>query len=232
MMDRMGYESTVLITAVAALVAAVVGMLGLVLMWRESCRNNNVIVKMRECGVWWVVVESKPWGIFKVVLENRGRALHDVQVELIFGGEGGDRTFCTCGMRADNGELVLGGEFAKGMVGVFAFDTKWMCKEDFMKIGYLRDVRKQRAHIYVFSQRHLVKVFQVGRWWERVKWKGFQGLCTVRDRVRKHMGREKVLEVDFVSARREEFVRPVVMLPHLEGFVGFCREHFAERGEV
>jgi hypothetical protein len=219
MAGNVGYDPTALVTAVAALVAAGVA-------YRESRRNNNVMVKMRSCVFDRIESGTGIWGEFSIVLQNRGIPLHDVHVRVTFEGKLGWRVRHICLMQTPEEEELLGGEFGKGMIAEFAFYVGQMGRSRGAIVRELKDPIKQKARVEVWSQGFVAKTYEVGGRVDRLRGWWLRGVATIRDRWRKHMGGgESVRERNGHRYWWAEFWRPVVILPHLEGFLEYCREH-------
>ena len=195
--------------------------------YRESRRNNQVILKLGDCSASHIrSVDEKPHYELQMLIENRGRPLHDLSLSLTFSGKGGCGSFgCSIPMRS--GEPRFSGEFSRGMVAEFVLRTDRLDQPQLSILSVLEDATKQNAAIAVYSQEYLVKVFCIGGVRDRLKsrWRNFAG--TINFALRRQVGTAP--EGHAIIKTRRLLPVPVVLLPHVRYFLASCKKLLSKR---
>jgi len=147
---------------------------GVVAVWytiQESRRNNSVILRAKECAFTSTYNEQDERQSFhrlRIVFQNRGIALHDVKVRLVFRVPDRNEIHHIELGRSENQRDH--DEFAKGMIAEFDLKSYRHRREDGRdRLALLKDPIKQRAEIQVLSQDYLAYTFRSWSLWERMK---------------------------------------------------------------
>ena len=168
-------------------VAFAVALMAIWFTWKESRRNNTVILKVRECkGSFVRHITRGDFELFEVWIQNRGISLFNVAVSLGFREKDGSG-WLNCplhsGYKEPGPEIVEAvtippehhtyfaeyPEFARGMVGKFYLNSKeeGPGAERFLRL--LDDPGKQEARLTVYAQDYLAYSFRIGGFGDRVK---------------------------------------------------------------
>jgi hypothetical protein len=139
--------------------------------WRDFRRNSSPVLKLERCahsGVESLYENNgKLFSEFQVRLRNQGLPLHRMTVALVFTGERGLGQFSS---RLRNRSAGLEDSvFAKGMVAEFSLKSYELDKDGREFLSCLRDARKQKAKLCVYSERYLAAAFPLAGWLEELK---------------------------------------------------------------
>jgi len=131
-------------------------------MW-ESRKNNNVIVKIKDCsgGMKQDISEnnSQQFFYFKIIVQNKGLPLHNISLSLSFSGlDHSGRFNYPIPMRKD---LISDGVFAKGMIAEFELHSYKLRKDDIL-LTSLQDISFQKTTLCLYSQNYLATTFKIG----------------------------------------------------------------------
>lgn len=168
-------------------VAFVVALVAIWFTWKESRRNNTVILKVRECkGSFVRHITSGEFQLLELWIQNRGISLYNVAVSLGFRGKNGGG-WLTCPLRSGYNEpgpeiegaiaipskprtnFTVYPEFARGMVGKFYLNSaeEEPGADRFFRL--LEDPGRQNACLNVYAQDYLAYSFRIGGFWDGVK---------------------------------------------------------------
>jgi hypothetical protein len=195
--------------------------------FRESRRGNSVILKIRDCRASYVqdAHDSRHYE-FRILIENRGRSLHDVSLGLSFTGkDGSGRLNFPIPMHC--GDERFAGEFSKGMIAEFLLHTDRLDTGDLHLLSVLEDVTKQDASIAIFSQRYLAKRFHLCGVVERLKCKW----AALAYRVNSWFERKVGVGHKGVPIVKTPSIlpKPVLIRPGVEFFLRSCTKLLSDR---
>lgn len=138
---------------------------------REIKRNNDIIVKIKECSCKFVhsIDENngQPFSCFKITIQNKGINLYSPKMCLSFVHEKGG-TFSTPLKQEIHSNFPVE-TFSKGMITTFYFKTYELTKSDLHFLGILKNTRKQDACLCLYSQTYLSVKFPVRSISDRMK---------------------------------------------------------------
>ena len=210
-------------------IAFCAALFAVVFAYRESRRNNEVILKLRDCSAYHTEsVDEEAHYEFRMLIQNCGRPLHDLSLNLTFTGKrGAGRSHFLIPMRT--GQPKFSGEFAKGMFAEFVLRTDRMDGNDFNFLGMLEDPRRQAATICVFSQRYFAKAFPIGGLRDRMKYKWGNWAGKVNGALRRVVGTNP--EGHPIIKTPHILPIPVVLLTPVRNFLSFCRDEARKRSD-
>jgi hypothetical protein len=175
------YEWTILVvTAVGALAALIAALTA----WRESRRNNSVVLKVVKCvgSLTESVDENKERAFteFSVLIRNRGLPLYGMTAKLVFHEVG--RLGSLHIALKNRSEAGPDGIFAKGMLAEFSLKSYDLGDDGCKMLAPVVNARKHRASLCVYSQGYQAAEFPLTSLFDplRMKWNrtavGFNGL--------------------------------------------------------
>jgi hypothetical protein len=159
--------------------ALVVGIVAIWFVWRETRRSNTAIVKVTECeGSCCRSVYENNCQFFqrlRVKVQNQGISLWNMGIAIRFQLDGGGNMTFHLSRHFDEEspepvEPTGPVEFARGMIAEYSSKSyKFTPRGGAEGLLRLKDARKQKAEICVFSQCNLACTIRVGGRWERLK---------------------------------------------------------------
>ncbi len=159
------------------LVALLVALGAIWFTWRESRRNNLVILKVRECKTVSETSTENRGGIthkLEIWIQNRGISLHDVTVALGFQAENGGG-WCNLPLHGSSKHDRVDAEFARGMVAEFYLKSAELGPGDEYFLRMLEDPKKQRACLNVYAQDYFAYSMRIRGAGDKIKsaWNSF-----------------------------------------------------------
>jgi hypothetical protein len=135
----------------------------------EFRRNHTVALRIKDVatsGVQTIDENSRQYfSELRILIQNIGISLHDVNVALSFQSPGGTGVITTPLQRfGPYSKLPIDckGEFAKGMLADFRFKSYLMRPDEKQILSLLKNPIKQDATLLIFAQGYLVKQFRIG----------------------------------------------------------------------
>jgi len=209
---------------VYGLSALFVSVMALWITYTESRRNNSAIVKIIECAssLSASLYESNgmPFYKFVIAFRNKGICLNDVHVVLEFRDANG--TGWLQSRIPNDDESAMGqADFARGMIGKFAYKSHRMKRFDTEFLLHLIDAKKQNARISIYSQGYLAASFRVGGLCNAIKHAWNRFAFAVNSKLTRKVGK---------APEGHDIVRGYTVLPSfvlvedkIMGFIGNLR---------
>lgn len=149
----------------------IVALLALWIAWADYRRNNYVIVNVIECQCSHPMKMDENKGQlfhhFRVLIRNHGLPLYGVMAILSFNDEHGGSVAIPLKKAGErNGTHD---EFARGMVAEFYFKSYELNKASLACLLLLKNMRKQDAHLRLYSSGYFARDIRIGGFVEWTK---------------------------------------------------------------
>jgi len=165
------YEVAILLISAVSAVSALVAVC---VTWRESRRNNSVVLDIQNFSSSWTEAldenNAQPFAQLRVVIRNYGMALHRMKARLTWIEKRG-WGLCSIALRRQSAQGGRNDVFAKGMVAQFGLKSYELGADSISFLSTLEDPAEQKARLEVFSQGYLAQDFRIGGALDRMKGK-------------------------------------------------------------
>lgn len=173
-------------------------------------RSNYAVVRLRDCSISYrtldlhrVQAEPRLYGQLRVVIQNLGIPLHNLQMCLCYTGKDGSGQF-TLPLRATGKSNVREGQFAKGMMTEFSLSSHELDRGDVTFLLALQDTRKQSATLCLYADGYLAWEYQLNGVLDPIKRRWNRLASKVNRRATRRTG---------TNAQGQPIIRQYTVLP-------------------